>query len=450
MFGARKFAAAAVLALAPVAAPAAFAQEAAPAVPAVVAPAAAPPAAAHPAGLPPLAESVSAIVNDDAISTYDLRQRMRLLAFSSGVQLSEESAPELAREAMRGLIDERLQSQEIARTEARQKNFKIRPTGPEIDEEVANLAKQYNVPAPELLRSLAAAGVDAQTLRNEVASQAAWRRYIQARYQDVHIGDDQINSTLERIAANADKPQYLVSEIFVDAARAGGQAQAEQGARELVEQIRAGASFTAVARQFSSLPTAVNGGDAGWLVSGQMQPFLEKALEPLRPGQVADPIPVKDGVFILQLRDRRAGATAVLVSLKQAAIRLPQEASPEVVAAAQAKLVALKEAAGVCKNLDAEAEKVEGVVAADLGEASVEELSADFRKVVDDMKTGDIGGPVRTAVGLQLIGVCGRRSGGAQQPTRVDIENRLYGEQLDMLARRFLRDLRNSASIETR
>ena len=131
-------------------------------------------------------------------------------------------------------------------------------------------------------------------------------------------------------------------------------------------------------------------------------------------------------------------------------MRLPTDAPAAQIAQTEAKLNALKEAAGVCRNLDVEAAKVPGVVVGDLGEASLDDLNADFRKVVEPLKTGDIGTPVRTAAGMQMVAVCGRRTGGAQQPTRVDIENRIYGEQLEMLARRFLRDLRNSASVETR
>ena len=46
--------------------------------------------------------------------------------------------------------------------------------------------------------------------------------------------------------------------------------------------------------------------------------------------------------------------------------------------------------------------------------------------------------------------VCGKRAAGASQPDRDQIENRLTGQQLSMISRRYMRDLRNSATIETR
>jgi peptidyl-prolyl cis-trans isomerase SurA len=48
------------------------------------------------------------------------------------------------------------------------------------------------------------------------------------------------------------------------------------------------------------------------------------------------------------------------------------------------------------------------------------------------------------------VEVCGRRSAGEAQADKEQIEQRLYSQQLSMIARRYMRDLRNSATIETR
>jgi peptidyl-prolyl cis-trans isomerase SurA len=46
--------------------------------------------------------------------------------------------------------------------------------------------------------------------------------------------------------------------------------------------------------------------------------------------------------------------------------------------------------------------------------------------------------------------MCSKHLGGARALSRDDIENRLYGQELSMIAKRQLRDLRNSATIEIR
>jgi peptidyl-prolyl cis-trans isomerase SurA len=241
-----------------------------------------------------------------------------------------------------------------------------------------------------------------------------------------------------------------VAEIFIDAQRVGGQEQAEAGARQLVQQIEGGAPFAAVARQFSAASSSINGGEAGWLVSGDIQPTLEAALQQLKPGQLSQPIPVTGGVYILMLHDKRAGAGETLVNLKQAALRLPQDASPEAVTAAQAKLTALRGQLKGCQDIESQAGKVEGVVAGDLGEADVNDLAEGFKAAIASLKVGEVSAPVRTSAGLHLVALCGRRAAVADGPTRNDLENRLYEQELSMIARRELRNLRNSASIENR
>jgi peptidyl-prolyl cis-trans isomerase SurA len=419
-----------------------------------VAPAAAAPAAsdvpAATAGPRPLSESVAAIVNDEIISTYDLAQRMRLLIATSGVQPSQDTLPQFQRQALVSLVDEHLQLHELKRVEKTQK-ISIIATDDEVREEISNMASENNMKVDQFLGVLSAQGIGSETLYQQVRASMSWQRWIQGRYGSrLRIGEDQIKATQARLEAVASKPQFQVSEVLVDANRAGGMPQALQGAQQLITQIQQGAPFPAVARQFSAAPTAASGGDAGWVSPGEMPPEVDAALEQLRPGQLSAPIQVKDGVYIIYLRNKRAGAGATLVNLKQAAIALPQTASDADIAAARATLMAVRSAAKGCDDLEAAAAKSPGVVAGDLGEAEIADLAPEFRDAAQSLDPGQISQPIRTNVGLHLVAVCGKHASGASQLTHEQIENRLFGQQLSLVARRYMRDLRNSATIETR
>jgi peptidyl-prolyl cis-trans isomerase SurA len=398
----------------------------------------------------PLAESVAAVVNDDIVSTYDLAQRVRLLVATSGVQPTEQTLPQFEREALISLIDEHLQMQELKRVEKEQK-FKIIATDEEVDGELDQMAKQSNTTTPKFLDALRAQGIDPETLRQELRAQISWQGWIRGRYGSrLRIGEDQIKAVQERLAATASKPQYEVSEVFLDAGRAGGMKAAEDGARQLITQMQQGAPFAAVARQFSASATAANGGDAGWIGPGEMPPQVDAALAELRPGQLSQPIPVKDGVYIVYLRDKRTGAGQTLISLKQLAIALPKDSSTADVEAARAKLEALRPQIKGCSNIEAVAGAQKGVVAGDLGEAEVSDLAPQFRDATGDLPVGGVSEPIRTSVGLHLVAVCGRRAAAGAELTHDQIENRLFGQQLSMISRRYMRDLRSSATIETR
>jgi len=410
------------------------------------------PAAKTPPGRNPLAFAahVAATVNDEVISTYDLQQRMLLLIVTSGVQPTEQNAPQLQREALRGMIDERLQLQEIRKIQTKQK-MKIEPTDKEVDEELTDLARSNNLRFDQLAQQLANAGVSINTLRDQIRAQVAWRRYMGGRFgSSIRIGDDQIKASLTRINAAAAKPQFLVSEIFLDAQRVGGADVAMSGAKQLLEQLQQGAPFPAVARQFSSASSAQQGGDEGWLVSGEIAPPLQAALDGLAPGQLSQPIETPEGVYILLLRDRRAGSSSTMVNLKQALAPLAENATPDQVAAATARLNALAGKLKGCDDLETQADKFGGLKAGETGEVDVKELAPAFQTAVSSLKPGQLTAPIRTSQGLHLVAVCSKRQGGLHEPSHTDIENRLYSEELSMLAKRFLRDLHNSATIEAR
>ena len=409
------------------------------------------PQAAAPAPAPAgLSESVAAVVNDDIISTYDLAQRMRLLIATSGIQPTQQNIAQFPREALISLVDEHLQIQELRRQEREQK-MSIVATREDIDEELAEMARNNNMSLDQFVASLAGQGIDVSTLRDQIRAQVSWQRWIRGRYGSrLRIGEDQVKAVQQRQEAAASKPQDQISEVFIDANRVGGPDAALAGATQLVAQMQQGAPFPAVARQFSASATAANGGDAGWITAGEMAPEVDAVLEQMRPGQLSQPIQVRDGVYIIYLREKRAGGSATLVSLKQAAVALPQNATEGQIAAATATLETLRGQVTGCGDLEAKASTVNGVVAGDLGEAEIKDLAPAFRQAVETLGPGQLSQPIRTNAGLHILAVCSKRGAGGEQVTAEQIESRLFGQQLSMIARRYMRDLRNSATIETR
>lgn len=391
-----------------------------------------------------IAEGVAASVNDDIITSYDLRQRMLLLIATTGVRPTEQTLPQIEREALRSLVDERLQMQELRRVE-------VEVEDREVDQELAALAKDANLTVEQLTQQLAAQGINISTLREQLRAEAGWRYFIRGRYGSrLRIGEDQVKAALARINAQSSKPQYLVGEILIDPNRVGGINEAVAGAQQLITQMGQGAPFTAVARQFSAAPSAASGGDAGWLSSGEVAPELEQALSQMRPGQLSQPIQTRDGVYIVLLRQKREGAGATLVNLRQVALRLPADAKEPDVQAAQKKLEGLRSQITGCADLQAKAAAVQGAVASDLGEAEVGDLAPQFRQAAETLQPNQVSAPIRTSAGLHLVAVCGKRQGGVNLPTADQVENRLFGQQLSMISRRYLRDLRSAATIESR
>ena len=119
-------------------------------------------------------------------------------------------------------------------------------------------------------------------------------------------------------------------------------------------------------------------------------------------------------------------------------------------AAAKAKLEGVRAQIKDCATLEATVGKTPGVIAGDLGEAETADLLPEFAEAAKALQPGQVSQPLRTKVGLHVLAVCGKRAAGAAQVDHDQIESRLTGEQLSMIARRYMRDLRNSATLEYR
>jgi peptidyl-prolyl cis-trans isomerase SurA len=80
----------------------------------------------------------------------------------------------------------------------------------------------------------------------------------------------------------------------------------------------------------------------------------------------------------------------------------------------------------------------------------VQNLAPQFQQVARSAEVGSVSSPVRTPLGVHLLGVCGRRVGGVEAPDAQAVENQLFRQNLTTLARRYMRDLRADALIETK
>ena len=391
-----------------------------------------------------MSDGILATVNDSIITGFDLRQRMLLLIAMTQVQPTAENIPAIQQQALNALVDERLQAQELA-------NFKdLVVSDQQVDEEIAAMAQEVGASPQTYLDFLAQGGIRPATLREQIRTQIGWSQLVGGRFQSrARVSRGAVEAAMRQVSEAAAKKQYLIGEIYIESARVGGQQAALNGATQLVQQMVQGAPFQAVAQQFSAAPSATRGGDAGWVVEGTMQPTLQQALDQLEVGQLSRPIPVDGGVYIIYMRDKRDGAAASLVQIKQVMIELPETASAAEVAAATQRLEALRPQL-TCDTLLQRATSEQGLLGADLGEADVQDLAPQFQQVARSAAVGSVSSPVRTPLGLHLLAVCGRRVGGVEAPDPREVENQLFRQNLANLGRRYMRDLREDALIEFR
>lgn len=394
----------------------------------------------RPAGRPTIAEGILVSVNNDIISSYDLKQRMQLLMVTSEVQVTQENFQVFQQQALRSLVEEKLKLQEL-------KHWKLEISDEEVDQEIERMANQSGMTGEQLLAEFKKAGIEPATFRQQIRAEIGWQRLVNGRFRSsAKVGKDQVDAQMDKLIEDSQKPQYEVAEIYIEAAVVGSMDNALRGAQQLYTQIvNKTAPFQAVARQFSNAPSASNGGMAGFWVSGEIDPALEEKLQQMTPGQMSAPIVTKDGVYLIYLISKTDGNADIQVRTTRAHVPLSAQASDAEVSSAQNQLLRVKSSAvcGTHRNFQDGAVKV-----TDLGNVDISSLNPNYGSVLKPLKPGNHSQVVRTSTGLSVFYICDRRLADENAPSREDIENRLISRRLAMLSKRYLRDLQTSSTID--
>ncbi|MEN6540997.1 peptidylprolyl isomerase [Parvibaculum sp.] len=393
-------------------------------------------------------QGIVATVNDKIISKYDLDQRVRLVMVTSGIPNSPEMVSRIQRQVLRSLIDERLELQEAVRLE-------LKVEEKEIDQQLAQIAARANMTPKEIEDYLKENGVSRDTLVSQLYADIAWNKVIEQQFAPlVSVGADEVDEALKQLEAQADQPRYQLSEIVLTYDNPEQEAEAMSGAQRLVEQMRQGAPFASVARQFSQSASSANGGDIGWEHASQMPSDVAPIVEQMNIGAISDPIKTLNGVYIVQLRNKQTGLGAdplqdrwtlahVLLPLAPDA---PQTMVSRRVGEAQKLMAEFKS----CDALSDQVKEFVGAAAQPPRAVVFGQLDQRLRDALSGAKPGTILKPIRSQQGIEMIAVCGYQADTGGAPTRDQLENNIFGQRLDMMARRHLRDLRRDAVVDIR
>jgi peptidyl-prolyl cis-trans isomerase SurA len=394
------------------------------------------------------AQRIAAVVNDQVISVRDLENRLSLLIATSNLEDRPEVRRRLAPEVLRVLIDDVLKLQEA-------KRLNVVVSKDDVERALQQIERQSNLPQGRLRDALANAGVSLSTLIDQVEVEIAWVKAVTRLERGrTEIGDDEIDEELARIQRNAGNPEFLVAEIFLPVDDPAKEAEVRQLAERLAEQTRGGASFPALARNFSQGASAAVGGDLGWVQLGQLGAEIDAALQRLEPGQVSDPIRTTSGFHLLALRERRVdqglAGSSVRVSLHQVFLPVSPDASPAEVSARMEEAQKLSEPAQNCADLEALNREGAPQVSGSLGEVEIGTLPEEIRNVVLPLEAGQKSAPFRSGGGVVVLMVCDRQGEDDPLRQREMIRRALENERLSAAAQRYLRDLRRAAFVDIR
>ncbi len=388
---------------------------------------------------------IAAVVNDTLISKADVDARIKLALVNSNGQSDDQARAHIYQDVLHQLVDETLELQEAKREG-------VTIDDAEILREYDDLERRNKMAPGALEKFLNDHGIAKKELLDQLTVRFAWNAVVRGRYgPSLIVGDDEINEKIKEIKAHASEPASHVAEIFLPVSDPSQDAQVAAGAAHLLDQIKHGASFPEVARQFSHASSAATGGDLGWVTPSTLPPDIEKIVNQMQPGTLGGPFRLTGGYYILVLVDRRDGSASdeIRYNLTQVVFPLAPTATEAEAQATLAKAKAMTANLRSCAELNALGNKISPDLSGPIGDVMASQVPGALRPIVEKAKVAVPFDPLPVRGGIGVYMICGR-SGGTGEINRSAVENALIDQKFQNASVRYLSELRRTAYIDLR
>ena len=414
----------------------------------------APVAAAEPRAI--AVDRILAVVNDEVITSLELRQRVEQAIRQlerQGTQLPPKEV--LERQLLERLVLERAQLQ-LARETG------LRVDDATLERAIARIAENNRLSAAELRSALDRDGIPWERFRTEIRTEILLTRLREREVDSrVVVTDAEIDNFLANNPEALSGEEFLVAHILLRAPEGASPEQLNAlaaRAEEVAAKVRAGEDFGRLAASYSDAPDAMSGGELGWRGRDRLPALFGEALGSLQPGGVSPILRSSAGLHIVKLIDRRGGAAGSPLALEQTRARHILLRTSEILSdsEAESRLLALRErivqgGADFADLARANSADLSSAKGGDLGWISPGDTVPEFERAMAALAPGEVSPPVRSPFGWHLIQVQERRMQDvSDERRRTQARNALRERKANEAFEDWLRQLRDRTYVEYR
>ena len=250
---------------------------------------------------------VVAVVDNSVILKSDLEQNIAEIKHQLEAQ-KKPVPPEqyLQQQALDQLIIRQAQLEQV-------KRYNIKADEKSLNEAVMKVANQSGSQSLEAFQQKldAIAPGTYESLRNRIAEDLAINRLRQQMVMSrIKISDQDVENFLKTPQGQA----ALGNQVHVLHVRVSGEKNIEKVAAQVKATLKESNDVAAIDKKFTANGVKVESADMGFRNLSEIPSELAARVTPLEVGQTTDLIPVRDGIHILKLVDRKGAEQKAIVS----------------------------------------------------------------------------------------------------------------------------------------
>ncbi len=238
---------------------------------------------------------IVAKVNNKAITNSELNDRYNFVIYVAKIAIKSAQDKEmLSNQILDKMIDEELIRQRAA-------SLKMEVSPEEIREAIDDIALHQKKNATQLKISIINHGLSFDNYLKQVESEVLWSKIISETLRArVKVTEGEVNEFFEQQKFNTNVKKFHIAEIFIPKSTT-----AAQLASKLVLELRQGADFENIVRQFSRGLSAESNGDIGWVSHNEVDPRIYNELVKVPKLGYSNPILLAEGYHIFKIIDAK-------------------------------------------------------------------------------------------------------------------------------------------------
>ncbi len=375
-------------------------------------------------------EAMIASVDSEAITTYDLSERIKLVLKSLELEDNIKN-----RDSVRERVLELLIIEKLKKIEANKAKILI------DDDEVIEFASVvYNFPLEnfqDFKSFLESENIEFEIVLEQIKNELLWKKLSQQMFASkITINSADIDAIINNYKNKIGKIEYNYSEITLLNDKTGDWKTSEKKLKTVISLIESGTSFELIASKFSDSSTSVKPSKSDWSLEDELDVETRKILENMNSGDIHKNLRIKDGYKIIKLNKKRRFGNQ---NSKFSFLKFSSFGKNEI--------ENLSLSTTDCNSFD-KMELNEEIKFLDLKNILAKDMSKVFLEQIEVTKVNNFTEVFEVNNEYNILLICKKDESDVQPISREIVERRAFSKKFNQLSNTYLSNIRKSANIK--
>ncbi len=375
-------------------------------------------------------ESLIASVDSEAITTYDLSERIKLVLKSLKLDDNIKNRDSVRERVLELLIIEKLKKIEANKAQVVANENEV----------IEFAAVVYNFPVEDFedfKLFLTSENIDSEVVLEQLKSELLWKKFSQQMFSSkITINSIDVDAIINNHKNKIGKVEYDFTEIVLLNDKKDDWNSSQKKLNSVLSLIESGSSFDILAEKFSDVNLQGNNVNNGWILEDSLDDQMKSTLEKMKIGEIKKNLKINNGYKIIKLNKKR---TFGKEGMKFSFLKFSSLDKNNIENVSKRKLD--------CNNTD-ESElgdeikylKIENIIAKDLSDNFLSQINTTPEK--EFTQIFDIDGE------YNLLFICTKNESDVKPISRDLVERRAFSKKFNQLSNTFISNIRKSANIK--